>query len=483
MRVLFQMRRSYRELGGGDVTVMRRTAEHLRRLGVEVDESCDVESDLSAYDLVHVIDSAPGEETFLQGMNALQQGKPLIATPLYWDTAEYDERGRWQPAALEDPGDPSLARRLRAARRQVVSAKRRFLVEMADMVLPSSEGERRCLQTALSVEHNRFRVVPFAADEHYAAGSAEEFVQQYGLRDFVLCVARIEDNKNQLALVQVCRRLGLPLVLIGHVHPGYHAYLDACQRAAGDATLLVLPHMDPPRLSSAYAAAKVHALVSWVTWFELPALVTLEAALAGCNIVTDYPGPTGDYLGDLVWYCDPGDLDSIASAVAAAHAAPRTAALRDHVRSRYSWARTARATLDAYHQVLAERAAGGPRSASFAEEPGHGLRLLEDLARAQESHLWLKSLVNEDLSRQLAEHKTVLADRERQLAEHSAVLADRERQLAEHGVILADRERQLAEHKTVLADRERQLAEHKTVLASRERQLAEDTAVLADHGV
>ncbi len=427
MRVLFPLRRSYREVVGGDVTVMLRTWEHLRPLGIEVDSSCEFDKDLAGYDLVHVIDTAPAEETFSQAMNALQQGKPLVLTPIYAETTDWEERGRWQPAALEDPNNPDLARRLRAARGQVSTAKRRFLVEMADMVLASSEAERRCLQTDLQVEHGRFRVVPYAADERYTGGSAEEFVQQYGLRDFVLCVGRIDDNKNQLALVQACRRLGLPLVLIGQVHPGYRAYLDECRRAAGDATLLEIPYVEPQLLSSAYAAAKVHALLSWL---DVPGLVSLEAALAGCSIVASDRGGIGDYLDDLAWYCDPGDIDSIAAAVAAAHAAPRTTALRDHVRSRYSWAGTARATLDAYRQVLAERATGGPWPAPITAEPGRGLRLLEELARAQETHLWLKSLINQDLARQLAEHKAVLADRERQLAEHKAVLADRDRQLA-----------------------------------------------------
>ncbi len=84
--------------------------------------------------------------------------------------------------------------------------------------------------------------------------------------------------------------------------------------------------------------------------------------------------------------------------------------------------------------------------------------------RAQESRLWQKSLVNDDLARQLAEHRIVLADRERQLAEHKVVLADRERQLAEHTVVLADRERQLDEYGSALAYHERQVTERKSPL-------------------
>ena len=464
MRVLFQIRRSYRELAGGDVAVMLRTAQHLRELDVEVDDSCDVDQNMDAYDLVHVIDSSPGEETFVLGMKAIERHKPLVLTPLYWDTTEYEARGRWQPAALEDPADPNLAHRLRAARDQVTVAKRRFLVETADLVLPSSETERRRLQIDLGVQHERFQVVPFAAEGIHGDGSAEEFVRRYRLRDFVLCVARVEDNKNQLALVEACRRLGQPLVLIGPPNPLQPGYVDACRRAAGTAPLLVLGFVERRLLDAAYAAAKVHALPSW---WEIPGLASLDAAAAGCNVVVSDRGSAREYLKDGAWYCDPGDVDSIASAIAAAHAAPRSAALRDDLHSRYSWDRTARATLSAYQQALAGHGNNGPEQRTTGMAGSRRVELLEDLARAQEAHLWVKGLVTEDMARQLAEHKAVLADRERQLAEHRAVLADREG-LAERESVLADRVRRFVEHAAGVAEHERRIAaQQRAALADR----------------
>lgn len=460
MRVLLQLRANYREVRGGDETVASRTAEGLQRLGVETELSSDVDLDLTSYDLVHVIDAAPRGAAVPQSLPALRQGKPLVLTPIFWDWKEYEEH-RWLPGALEDPTNPELAHRLRTARIQVSAAKRRFLAEMADIVLPSSDAERDCLRAVLGVQHSRFTVVPFAADESYAGISPEPFVQRYGLRDFILCVARIEDKKNQLALVQACRRLGLPLVLIGDPYPNYEGYQAECRKAAGDSTLLMLPYTEPQELGPVYAAAKVHALPSW---FEMPGLVSLDAAVAGCNVVASGYGPIKEYLGDLAWYCDPNDSDSIASAIAAAYSAPRSMAPRNHVLSRYSWARTAQATFDAYSQVLDERAQR-KGSAPAKEELANKLRLMEELAGIQESDIWLRSLANADLVRQVNEHRAVLADRERQMAEHTTVLADCQRQLAEHKTVLADRERQLGEYRSALAYYQRQLAERKSPLA------------------
>ena len=70
-------------------------------------------------------------------------------------------------------------------------------------------------------------------------------------------------------------------------------------------------------LAPLYRASKVHALPSWS---ETTGLVSLEAALCGCNIVTTDRGYTRDYFGDMAWYCDPYDNRSIRRAVEAAHA-------------------------------------------------------------------------------------------------------------------------------------------------------------------
>lgn len=447
MRVLFQLRANYREVRGGDETVALRTAEHLVRLGVETELSAEVGPDLARFDVVHVIDAAPRGAAVPQSLPVLAQGKPLVVTPLFWDWKDYEERGRWLPAALEDPATPELAQRLHAARVEATVARRRFLAEMADMVLPSSNAEMDCLRALLGVEHDRFRVVPFAADHSYAGSSPEAFIQRHGLKDFVLCVARIEDKKNQLALVQACRHLGLPLVLIGDPYPNYEGYQAECRKAAGDATLLMLPYMEPRELGPAYAAAKVHALPSL---FEMPGLVSLDAAVAGCNVVASGPGPIQEYLGEHAWYCDYKEVDSIASAIAAAHAAPRSTAAREHVLSRYSWAKTAQATLDAYTQVLdvrARREGTSPAGAELARK----FQAMQELARIQEADLWLRTLADADLFRQVQEHRIVLADRERQLGDYRTVLADRERQLGEYKVALAYHERRAAQRGSPLA--------------------------------
>jgi tetratricopeptide (TPR) repeat protein len=101
-------------------------------------------------------------------------------------------------------------------------------------------------------------------------------------------------------------------------------------------------------LASAYAAARVHALPSW---YELPGLVSLEAAYNGCNVVVTDNGTARDYLGNDAFYCNPGDEQSICQAVMEAYASDVPSTLRERVMS-HTWDGVGAATLRVYEAVL-----------------------------------------------------------------------------------------------------------------------------------
>ncbi|OQY94096.1 MAG: hypothetical protein B6D41_07280, partial [Chloroflexi bacterium UTCFX4] len=139
-------------------------------------------------------------------------------------------------------------------------------------------------------------------------------------------------------------------------------------------------------LGSAYAAAHTHALVSWL---EVVGLVTLEAAVAGCNVVLTREHGARDYVGDAGWYCDPGDVTSIRRAVLDAHHAPPQNMLREHLLKTYSWERHAREICDAY-----ERASALPPRVESAEgranleQTVHALVRLVPLLETSRAELW-----------------------------------------------------------------------------------------------
>ena len=76
------------------------------------------------------------------------------------------------------------------------------------------------------------------------------------------------------------RKTDLPIVLIGS-SKHWPSYADLCKKISGE-RLRIIDHLPQNLLASAYAAAAVHVLPSWM---ETCGLVSLEAALAGAPLV------------------------------------------------------------------------------------------------------------------------------------------------------------------------------------------------------
>ena len=353
IRVLIQIRPDYLEVPGGDRVQMDETRRHLEGLGMKVEVSTEASPDLSGYDLVHTFNLGRPQEPYQHCLNAVQQGKPIALSTVYWDFGEFWEWGdpdywelpprdeglpRPRPAPLPDP--------VEARRRAHLDQQRQAALEWATVCLPNGEGEAKLLQEAYGMDLSRAIVVPNAVSGIFFEARPELFLDKYGLQDFVLCTGRVEKRKNQLCLIAAMKGTGIPLVIVGQANP--EEYRELCRRYADD-DVVFLDVLPQEELASAYAAAKVHALVGW---FETPGLSTLEAAAAGCNIVSTDRGLAREYLADMAWYCDPRSVESIRKAVVAAYEAPRSERLREHVRACYTWQQAAERTLEAYQLAL-----------------------------------------------------------------------------------------------------------------------------------
>lgn len=332
MKVLLQNRSSYRNSVAGDGIQIIKTKEYLQRLQVEADISSNPEADLAKYDLVHLFNLMPVEEILPLYHNVLHQKKKIVLSPIYWDPTEFlqqskqmDSLGLWW---------------------QKTMPVREEILRGVDLLLPNSELE-------LAVLKKQFQSLPMAAvivngvDRSFSLAKPNRFVGRYQWKDFLLSVGRICRRKNQLAIIKAARALKLPLILIGPLNDG--PYYQECRRAAAGHKVLFIDCLSQQDLIAAYAAARVHALVSW---YDTPGLVTLEAALAGCTIVTTDRGSAKEYLGDLAFYCNPDSSESIRKAIEDAWLAEKTFQLKNHILKNYTWERTAEQTLKAYQRLL-----------------------------------------------------------------------------------------------------------------------------------
>jgi glycosyltransferase involved in cell wall biosynthesis len=365
---------------GGDT---RQILNLQRHLGPSAQVSLELRPSWSGVDLVHVFNLSRPFEPVLQAWSARAAGVPVVCTAIFQDLEEYHRRGRWGAGRhlyhlLGGPGDrledlrllvhlwrsphhgvlalPSMAKILleagRAQRPGKVIALQSLLLQLSQRVVFNSATEessaRRLFPGCWSA---RSRVVPLGLDrEELAAADPQLFQRHYGLRDFVLCVGRIEDLKNQLSLIQALGQENWPLVLIGSINQAHRSYARAVIRAAAARPhTRILFDLPRPIVLSAMAAAAVHVLPSW---FETAGLTSLEAAALDCAVVSTDRGHARAYLSDDAHYCNPGDPRSIHAAIAEALGHGPSARLRQRVLTQYTSICEATALQGIYQEIL-----------------------------------------------------------------------------------------------------------------------------------
>lgn len=371
MRVLILTRPEIFKYFGGEAVQIRETSKALAKLGVSVDVSTDLRPDCSPYDVVHLFNLTMVAETYVQARHARKQGKPLVLSTIYCTWDEFERLGRrgflrWINRLL-----PSMEARQRLkAFAKAFLAENRFahwlqfvkgyqreqkeVLEMVDVILPNCWCEAEAIEREFGRHGAEVQVVPNGVDPAWAEEvSPTPFVDRYGLHDFTLCVGRIDERKNQVALIKALADTGMELVFIGGLSPRHNVYShEFSELVSRYSNVHYLGQLDHEMALSAMKAARVHVLPSWL---ETPGLTSLEAGLLGCRVVTTDRGGPPEYFGEMAWYCQPNDLASIRRAVLAAWEAKETPPLREHILANFTWDYAARRSLEGYRKALEKR--------------------------------------------------------------------------------------------------------------------------------
>lgn len=235
-----------------------------------------------------------------------------------------------------------------------------WAVSTADHIIADSEATRRDLINLLGVAPGKVTTIYLAANPIHSRDISVEEVEETVAtlkvgRGFVLVVGTLEPRKNIPMLLKVYKRLRtdhhitVPLVLVGS-----RGWLDAEifqtieQLGLGD-HVHHLSGLTDWQLAHLYRAAGVLAFPSSYEGFGLPAL---EAMHAGCPVVVSNRGSLPEVVGEAGVMREPDDVDGWVEALR------RVLSDRDYARSlqiaglkqaqRFSWAKTAAATLAVY---------------------------------------------------------------------------------------------------------------------------------------
>jgi glycosyltransferase involved in cell wall biosynthesis len=398
-RVLFAYRSDI-DTHGGAAIFMREGAAALETLGVEVEVTYETRpANATDYDVAHVF-NVWHPATALEQLRYLHsEGVPIVWQPIYLDLREYafanpavraifaqqrSEGERQKLLRAFTDGTLTVNGMSRWTPNEVMPGFFNTLKEMTtyvDHISAVSLNEIQLLAQHAGLSSTPFTVVPNGVhSEWFGSASPEAFQQQYGVRDFVLCVGAVEPRKNQLMLIEALRGSGTQVVLVG---PCFEPdYLAMCCLRGGD-DLVYIDRVPRDMVASAFAAASVHVLPSFA---EGASLANMEAASAGCPIVVSNRSSEFEYFGDLAFYCNPADPESILRSVAQAAEArgtgetDRCARLVERMRE-FTWERAAAGYLSTYQRVLERKAAArrqqttplsleGRKSTAFLYRPG-----------------------------------------------------------------------------------------------------------------
>lgn len=356
IKILMQNRSSAFTHPGGDTVLMERTAEGLRELGYQVTIDTEGKADPSQFSLVHLFNFATPDITKLYAEKAAKAGTPFVVTTLCEDVASFHNRSRVWAAVLAEYVKRGQDKEWFNANSVMVnnvqssgSFDNAWVASKAAALIANGPGEARLLTSQYPGAKVVSVPVGFDAPK---SGNPHLFVQKYGIKDFILCVGRLESRKNQLALLKALESSELPVVLVSGGVCYQPEYTQAANNFKRKGQTLIVERLSPEMLASAYAACRVHALVSW---HELPGLVSLEAAWNGKNVVAVDCGTTRDYLGDYAFYCEPSNPASILNACLAAYYTPANPEFRRSI-ERYSWSNAAKATASVYQELLSQGA-------------------------------------------------------------------------------------------------------------------------------
>jgi len=236
-------------------------------------------------------------------------------------------------------------------------------VKRADHIIAVSNSTRRDIINLLGVDEQKITVIYEAANPMYRpmdrAQALAQVQARYGIpNDFILFVSTIEPRKNVQGLLKAFRRLlddyklDVTLVLAGAKGWLSQEAYDLVHELKLDKQCFFLGAVDDKELVLLYNAAHCLTYPSFYEGFGLP---PLEAMACGTPTVVANVSSLPEVVGDAALLVAPNDTEELTVALwrlLTDDQVWKELQQKGFTRAeRFSWARTARETLDVYRSL------------------------------------------------------------------------------------------------------------------------------------
>lgn len=311
--------------GGAEIQAIKTVESLLKQTKHEI-EFVSLGGDMKKYDLIHFFGCS-----CTSWIRWLSRSFKIIISPIFFynklSTILFFKYFKYMPGSIAWDVERAL--------------------HLAEFVLPNSYAEAKLLRSIFNLNPQKLIIIPNGVEADFISNDPSIFVDRFlpsylKNKDFVLSVHRVEKRKNTLLLMESIKRTSLPLVHIGpfSLNKKDQSYIAEVRKMANQypEKFLFLGPLPRNLLKYAYAAAKVHALLSE---YETPGLASLEAGINGSNLVVLESPPVVEYFQNIAWIVNK-KLENIAKALENAAARERNCFLQaEIIKEKYTWSKIA----------------------------------------------------------------------------------------------------------------------------------------------
>lgn len=213
--------------------------------------------------------------------------------------------------------DPSLKSWLRYLVSYIVGPARlrKQILSQLNGITVVNQQQKHFLVNTIGFDSEKIFVVPNIVEDIFFSPPEHTEGFELGIDNYVICAGNICRRKNQLLLVKACRKMGVPLLLIGKVLTGEENYGRAVIEAiANDSSIRWIKGLQPGsgQLATAYKYSAVFALPSHG---EQQPISALEAAAARKPIVLAARPYSKQEFYEGAALANPCSVDSIVTAL------------------------------------------------------------------------------------------------------------------------------------------------------------------------
>jgi glycosyltransferase involved in cell wall biosynthesis len=221
-------------------------------------------------------------------------------------------------------------------------------VRRATRVLTGSERTKQDLVGLYSVAEEKVVVIDYGVDPAFGPDGPREDGAPYAL-----FVGALQARKDPTAAIEALALVGNPdlrLVLVGPDRGGREQARRAAEQAGVAGRVEFRGHVEQDRLAGLYRGAACFVFPTRYEGFGLP---VLEAMACGTPVVASAAGAVPEVAGDAAILVEPRNPAALAGGIerAIADRERLVAAGLERVK-RFTWAETARRTLDVYRELV-----------------------------------------------------------------------------------------------------------------------------------